>query len=428
MRRSEIVETHARMNERKTEVLVLGGGVIGLQCAVRLRAEGRAVTVLEAGSIGCGSSHGNCGTLTPSHSAPLEMPGMTAEALASLFRRGAPLRVSPRIDWSLWRWLLAARRNCNRTQFRHALRARAALLVHSRSLIEEQIREAGLDCQFVASGALAVFRDPKAFEKSRWQPEALAEVGIPIEILDGAATEAREPALRDGVAGGYFHPLDAQLRPDRYAAELARMARERGVAIEEHCAVNGIRREGGKVTQVDTARGPWHPREVVLALGAWTPDFARQLGLRIPIQPGKGYSITYVRPVLCPRQPLTLKEAGVCVTTWADGYRLGSTMEFGGYDTRLNRRRLDAIRAAARRYLRDPEGPGVVEEWYGWRPMTPDDLPLIGRAPGIANLVIASGHGMLGVSMSATTGMLVAEILDGRSPSVDPAPFDPARF
>src|SRR5690606_20747855 len=149
---------------------------------------------------------------------------------------------------------------------------------------------------------------------------------------------------------------------------------------------------------------------------------ARELGLHIPIQPGKGYSITYTRPSSCPRQPLTRKEAGVCGTTWKGGYRLGSTMEFGGHDTRLNRRRLDAIRAGARRYLREAEGPEVVEEWYGWRPMTPDDLPLIGRAPGIDNLVVASGHGMLGVSMSATTGLLVAEILAGRTPSIDPAP------
>lgn len=416
------------MGDRNGDVLVLGGGVIGLNCAFRLRAAGREVTVLEQGTAGCGSSHGNCGTLTPSHSAPLQMPGMTREAIASMFRRSAPLHIHPRIDPAMWRWLFAARRNCNRDQFRHALRARAALLVHSRRLIEALVRDEGLDCEFSSGGVLQVFRDAREFAKAHWQPEVLAEVGIPIEILDGAAVEAREPALREGMAGGYFHPLDAQLRPDRYVAELARVVRENGVAIEERTAVTAIEREAGRIVRVHTTRGAWRPREVVLALGSWTPRFARELDLHIPIQPGKGYSITYTRPSSCPRQPLTLKEAGVCVTTWKDGYRLGSTMEFGGYDTRLNRRRLDAIRAGARRYLREPEGPEVVEEWYGWRPMTPDDLPLIGRAPGIDNLVVASGHGMLGVSMSATTGLLVAEILTGRTPSIDPAPFDPARF
>ncbi len=116
------------------------------------------------------------------------------------------------------------------------------------------------------------------------------------------------------------------------------------------------------------------------------------------------------------------------MTTWSSGYRLGSTMEFAGYDTSLNRTRLDALRRGAAEYLHEPEGPEVVEEWYGWRPMTPDDLPMLGRAPGIDNLVLATGHGMLGVSMSAITGLLVSEVVTGKTPSLDLAPYDAARF
>ncbi|MGH8174449.1 MAG: NAD(P)/FAD-dependent oxidoreductase, partial [Rhodanobacteraceae bacterium] len=163
-------------------------------------------------------------------------------------------------------------------------------------------------------------------------------------------------------------------------------------------------------------------------LGAWTPPLARQLGLRVPIQPGKGYSITYSRPAICPSMPLVLKERSVCVTAWSSGYRLGSTMEFAGYDSSMNRRRLDALRRGAREYLLDPEGAEVIEEWYGWRPMTPDDLPVLGRAPGIDNLVLATGHGMLGVSMSAITGLLVSELIAGAPPSIDLSPYSIARF
>jgi len=168
--------------------------------------------------------------------------------------------------------------------------------------------------------------------------------------------------------------------------------------------------------------------EVVMALGAWSPLLAHQLDLRLPLQPGKGYSITYARPALCPRTPLVLRERSVCVTAWSSGYRLGSTMEFSGYDDSLNRLRLDALRRGAAEYLREPEGPVRLEEWFGWRPMCFDDVPVIGRAPRTANLTLATGHGMLGVSMAAATGHLVSDLLCGCEPLFDPAPYRPERL
>jgi D-amino-acid dehydrogenase len=230
------------------------------------------------------------------------------------------------------------------------------------------------------------------------------------------------------VVGAYFNPGDAHLRPDRYVAELARVVRAKGGTIEEGARIDAIEREDGRISRVQTSAGDFSGAHVVLALGAWTPALARQLDIRVPIQPGKGYSITYTRPTICPSLPLVLKERSVCVTAWSSGYRLGSTMEFAGYDTSLNRRRLDALKRGAREYLLEPEGPHVVEDWYGWRPMTPDDLPMLGRAPGTENLVLATGHGMLGVSMSAISGLLVSEVVTGKAPSLDIAPYAVSRF
>jgi D-amino-acid dehydrogenase len=169
----------------------------------------------------------------------------------------------------------------------------------------------------------------------------------------------------------------------------------------------------------------------VLALGAWSPKLSDAIGLpslRRTIQPGKGYSITYDRPALVPRRPVVLRERKVCVTAWGSGYRLGSTMEFSGYDARLNRTRLDALVRAARAYLREPTGPVLQEEWFGWRPMTVDDLPLVGTAPGRHGLWLATGHGMMGMGMSAVTGRLLAELMTGAAPCVDPAPVRADRF
>ncbi len=413
---------------RNSDVLILGGGVIGLACAYYLLEAGRGVTILEQGTAGCGSSHGNCGTLTPSHATPLAMPGVIGPALRAMLHPDAPLRIAPRVDFALWKWLFGFSRRCNWSDFRAATRAKAPLLLHSRRLIEEIVRRESLDCEFEPSGTLYVYRDARDFEHSQWLPRALAQIDLPIETLDGARVEAMEPALKSGVAGGYFNPGDAHLRPDRYVDGLARLVRARGGVIEERTRVDAIEREGARITRVRTNRGDFSGGEVVLALGAWSPPIAKGLGLSLPIQPGKGYSITFTRPARAPRLPLVLKERSVCVTTWSSGYRLGSTMEFAGYDTSLNRTRLDALRRGAAEYLHEPEGPSVVEEWYGWRPMTPDDLPLLGRVPCTANLVLATGHGMLGVSMSAITGLLVSEVVAGKTPSLDVAPYAAARF
>jgi D-amino-acid dehydrogenase len=249
-----------------------------------------------------------------------------------------------------------------------------------------------------------------------------------VELLDGTALRAKEPALKAGMAGGHWHSGDARLRPDRYVAELARAVREAGGIIVEDTAVQGFRREGNRIAAIGTAQGEVGADQVVLALGAWSPQLGKQIGLRLPIQPGKGYSITYSRPQAAPVIPLVLQERSVCVTAWGSGYRLGSTMEFSGYDSRLNHRRLQALKRGAAEYLEQPEGPHEEEQWYGWRPMTYDDLPIIGRAPRWSNLMLATGHGMLGVSLSAITAQLVTELLTGRTPSLDVSPYSPARF
>ena len=412
---------------RPCDVLVLGGGVIGLACALQLLRAGRSVTVLDQGTAGSGASHGNCGTITPSH-VPLHMPGTVGRALKWMLTRDAPFYVRPRWDPELLTWMLHFARLCNASDFRAVAQVKSRLLLHSRALLEQLVTDEGLDCEFAASGTLYVWRDPSAFDHARLEADLLAELGIPVERLDGAAVRAREPTLNDSIIGGHFHRGDARLRPQRYVAELARRVRERGGVIEEGTRILGFETGGGRVQAVATDRGRYSGRELVFALGAWSPLLGRQLGLRLPIQPGKGYSITYTRPARAPAIPLVLKDRSVCVTAWGSGYRLGSTMEFSGYDDRLNPTRLAALERGAAEYLHEPLGARVEERWFGWRPMTWDDLPIIGRAAQWSNLVLATGHGMLGVSLSAATAQLVMEMLTGQTPGIDLAPYSPQRF
>lgn len=416
------------MQTRACDVAIIGGGIIGLACAWYLRAAGREVVVLEREQPGAGASHGNCGTITPSHAPPLPEPGVLGRALKWMLRADAPLYIPPRFDPALWGWLLRFAARCNRADQAHATAVRAQLLNDSMAALEVLLRETGIDCAFERSGLLYVFRDPAWRARFGDLPEALAPLGIRAEAWDGRRAEEEEPALRAGVAGGIWFPGDGRLRPDRLVAGLARAVQARGVEILPAAPVTGVELDGGRVTALATPGLRLQPREVVLAAGAWSPQLGRQLGLRLPIQPGKGYSMTFPRPALAPRRALVLKEQSVCVTTWPDGFRLGSTMEFSGYDTRLNAVRLAALRRAAADYLRDPGDGEPEESWYGWRPMTPDDIPVIGRAPQLRNLVVATGHGMLGVSMSAATGRLVRDILLGAAPAERLAPLSPARF
>ncbi|MCC6757149.1 MAG: FAD-dependent oxidoreductase [Arenimonas sp.] len=416
------------MSQSSEDVLILGGGVIGLSCALFLLREGRSVRILDKGRVGAATSHGNCGTLTPSHAPPLAAPGMIGKALRYMAQADAPFYIKPSTDLALLEWLLRFSLRCNAKDMRHAALARAALLNASRDLLRAVIRDNAIECGFAETGELYVCRSQENLDELAADIPLLAECGVAVELLDSAAIAAREPALLPGMAGGLYFPGDAHLRPDAYCAGLARLVRAQGGVIEEECEVLSLHAEGDVIAHVETSRGRRAAPQVIAALASWSPAVLKGLDLAIPVQPGKGYSITYSRPALCPKTPLVLKERSVCVTAWDDGYRLGSTMEFSGFDDSLNARRLAALERGAREYLIEPVGAEVHEQWYGWRPMTYDDLPILGFSPRQRNLFLAAGHGMLGMSMSAITGQLAAEALTGRAPSIDLTPFSPARF
>ena len=414
----------------RVDVVVVGAGAIGLSCALALAESGRRVRVIEARQVGAGASHGNCGTLTPSHAPPLAAPGTVMKALRWMLTPDAPLYVRPGIDPRLWHWLARFALRCNEGDWRRSARAKFALLSDSRLRSQAWIERHRLECEFVESGEDYVYRDPRALRHDEREFPLLSELGVEVEVIDGPDYEREEPAVKPGVAGAIRFSGDAMFRPDAYVRELARAARGLGVEIMEGCALQEVE-EVADGCIVRTTQGVMRAGDVVLAAGAWAPLLADAVGarwLRGVIQPGKGYSITYAPPPRVPRRPLILRERSVCVTAWGSGYRLGSTMEFSGYDSRLNARRLAALERAAMEYLVHPLGPEVRERWYGWRPMSLDDVPLIGRVPGRRHAWLATGHGMMGMGMSAGTGQLLADLVCGRAPAVDPEPFVPARF
>jgi D-amino-acid dehydrogenase len=413
---------------KPVDVLIVGGGAIGLACAHYLVRAGREVCVIERDTVGSGASHGNCGLVVASYLLPLCVPGAVRKELPGLLRPGSPLYVKPALDPGLLAWLLRFAGRCRGRFVQDAVRARERLLTSSDRLFQELFRDHALEAEYERRGLLVVCRTEQAMRGYEAKNEALRPFGHAAAPLVGGALRALEPALREDVFGAWYHSTDSHLRPDRLMQSWKQLLAGCGVRIEENCRLERFRRHEGRVAAAVTSRGEFAAADVVLAAGAWSAPIAAELGLRLPLQPGKGYSVTMARPAVCPRIPCSFAERRVVATPWPSGYRLGGTMEFSGFGTALDPRRLAALTAAAGEYLTDPVGQPVVERWAGLRPMTYDDLPVIGRAPRLRNLTLATGHGMLGITTAPATGRLVAEIICGREPHIDARPFRPDRF
>jgi len=404
--------------------VIVGGGVIGAGAAHYLAKAGWQVTILEASRFGSGCSHANCGLVCPSHILPMAAPGAIWNVLKTMFQPRSPVRLKPRIDFALWRWLLRFAFRCNKREMLAAAPGIKALLDSSRALFLELLCDEHMNVEWEENGLLFVFQTKAPFEHFAETNALLAEhFNSPARRLNADELVEFEPTLKRGLAGGWHYASDAQLRPDRLMAAWKQALEGRGVQIQEGCNVHGVVVEGRKAKAVRTSQGDIEGDAMVVATGAWTPKLKSLVGVALPIQPGKGYSLTMPRPAECPRTPMIFEEHRVALTPFASGLRLGSMMEFNGYDDRHDRDRLTILRDGAAHYVRTPVGAPAVEEWWGWRPMSADGNPFIDRAPAFDNVWVAAGHSMLGLSQAPATGKLLAELITSGQPHIDPAPY-----
>ena len=344
--------------------------------------------------------------------------------MRSMLSSQSPFYIRPRLSPALWSFLFRFWWNCNESQMKKAARGKHALLHSSRQLYQELIEGEGLDCNWEKRGLLFVFHDKHHFDDfSKLNDWLTSEFDLPAVPYTDGQLQKLEPALKDDVYGAWHYPHDAHLRPDRLLSSWREILERMGVTFLEQHEVTDFVGESGRLKAIRCGNQEIAADRFVLATGSWSPFFNKKLGCTLHIQPGKGYSITMARPEICPQIPMLLEERRVGVTPFNDGYRLGSTMEFGGYDPSVNRKRLALLKQGAEYYLKEPYTDEIYEEWYGWRPMTPDDLPYIDFSPRYANLLITAGHSMLGLSMGTGTGKLAWQLLDKLTPHIDPAPY-----
>lgn len=410
-------------------VLIIGGGVIGIACAHYLSEAGYRATVIDQGAIAEACSYGNCGFVCPSHILPVAAPGAVRDVISSLFNPSAAFRFKFRFDRAFLTWIWRFLHNCRASKMLDSAQHLKSILDSSSIEYGALLDNGSLVSQWQKSGILHVLQTNQGMRNFAETDALLSDhFGIKANRIEGGELCTFDPSLRSGLAGAFHYAGDAHLRPDRLNGSWIKQLTSKRVQFVENCRFQSLETKGRNISRVISTKGPLTADHYVLATGALSAELASHFGQSLPIEPGKGYSVTMESPENGPKYPILMPEHHIGVTPFEDGLRLGSMMEFVGFDDSIPIKRLVQLRRSAEPYLACKLPTANLESWFGWRPMTPDSLPIIGRTKGLNNAVIATGHSMLGMTLAPATGKLVAELISGKTPHIDPHPFSPTRF
>ena len=412
-------------------ILIIGAGVIGLSGAYYAARRGHRVTVIDRGPAAAeGCSFGNAGMIVPSHFVPLAAPGAVSTALKWMWNPESPLYIKPRLDLDLFSWGWKFMRAANARHVARAAPLLRDLSFASRACFEELAALPDNDFGLVKQGLLMLCKTQHALDEEAQFAARANQLGVPAEVHDAAQTAKLDPGVRMDIAGSVYFPKDCHLSPNRFMAGLRRQLDALGATFCYDTDVTRIKHDASRLASVHTTRGEFTADEFLLCGGSWSPVLARDLGLKLPMQAGKGYSLTLPRPRQLPRLCAIFSEARVAITPMGDTLRFGGTMEIAGLNEDINPVRVRGIIKSVPRYYPDfqPADFDGLQPWRGLRPCSPDGLPYLGRTARFANLTLATGHAMMGLSLGPITGHLVAQILSGEKPEFDLALLDPDRY
>lgn len=394
----------------------MGGGVIGLSCAYHLAKSGCRTLLLERDALGSGASSGNAGTISVGHP-PLNSPGRISRSLRGLFDPHNPLYVLPRWDPGLWRWLWKFARLCTREQVARYMEIMGPLGHFARDAFGRIMEEEAIECGYEERGYYDVCLTTEGLAGVEREARLMERWGYLPALLSGDDLRRTEPAFGVAVRGAAHYPEACTLDPARFLVGLAAAAERLGVVVREGETVVRVSERGGRATGVETPAGTVAADAVVLATGPYSLGLVREFGCRPSIQPGKGYhrDLSTGDAGSGPARELgvacTLHEGSVFCTPMNGRLRLAGTMEFSGENLKMRTARLEQLSLSAERYLPGLGGAKPISEWCGLRPMTADGIPIVGPVPGVERLWLATGHGMLGLTLGPATGEIVRSLV-----------------
>ncbi len=414
-------------------VAVLGGGVIGVTTAHYLLKAGHEVTVIERqAGVGMETSFANAGEISPGYASPWAAPGVPLKALKWLLMEHAPLILRPRMDPAMASWLLAMLSNCTSRRYAQNKRRMVALAEYSRDQLIALRAETGIAYDARQKGTLQLFRTQAQLEGVAKDVAVLAAGGVPFEILDKAGCVSAEPGLaraRDTIVGGLRLPNDETGDCFKFTRALSQLIEDAGGKFIFNTTVHGLEVEGRRILAARTAQGPVHADAFVIALGSYSPAVAASAGLRIPVYPVKGYSITV--PISsadwAPQSTLLDETYKIAITRLGDRIRVGGMAEIAGFDRGLPLRRRATLEYSLQSLFPDAGRLSESSFWCGLRPMTPDSTPIVGPT-GLQNLYLNTGHGTLGWTMACGSGRYLSDLISGQAPEIDGAELAITRY
>jgi D-amino-acid dehydrogenase len=412
------------------KVGIIGGGIIGLSSAYYLMKAGHQVTVIDQSDLKDGCSFGNAGMIVPSHIIPLASPGMISKGIRWMFNSTSPFYVRPRLRGGLIKWGWQFYRHANQKHVDGAAPALKEISLLSKAMYQQLANELPFGFGYSERGLLMLYQTKETEEEEIAGAAYANKLGVEARVLTPYQVQQLEPDIQVSVRGGVYFPGDAHITPQALMSQLVPFLKSKGVNILSSTPVQDFVVESALIKAVKTNRGNFEFDEVVMATGAWSGNLAAKLGISLPMQAGKGYSFTVPDVIKNARIPSIFLEERVAVTPMGTTLRFGGTMEITGIDHSVNMNRVRGIVQAIPRYYPEMSVAMPKKEavWHGLRPCSPDGLPYIGRSRKIYNLILATGHSMMGLSLGPATGKLVAELADNEVPSVDLTAFRPERF
>jgi D-amino-acid dehydrogenase len=412
------------------QVTIIGGGVIGLCSAYYLQKKGHQVTVIDRSNITEGCSFGNMGYISPSHFIPLATPGIIRQGMKWMMSSSSPFYIKPRLDLDLVRWGMQFWKKSTAANVERSAPHLDNLLQLSRRLTVEMKAELPVDFDLVQKGCWMLYKNPKTGEHEKQLADQAAGFGLKTTNCTAEEVQARETQVEVDVAGGILYEDDCHLNPARFMSVLYTHLQKVGVKFWVNTDVQRVEKDGKNITRLITSQGDLLCEQLVVANGSWMEQLGKQFGLQLLMQPGKGYSMDFTGLTENLQYPSILVDDRTATSPLGNTLRIGGTMELSGHNDKILPKRVMAIYDAFKKYYpkMDLPVPTPSKAWYGYRPVTPDGMPYIGRHPKFNNVVFAGGHAMLGVSAAAGTGLLVEEIVGDKSPSIPLNAFSPDRF